>query len=100
MLAGCVPSSLLPAAAPRSAPGPARSHRLYRHDLAILGQRVAQAVDLGGAQIHQLLAHTVQRQDCLLLVVMLGVRIDSVPDQLGQGEDGFRVCVIRSRWSS
>ena len=37
-----------------------------RHDLAIFGQQTAQAVDLGGAELHQLLAHPMQRQHRLL----------------------------------
>lgn len=51
----------------------------------MLGQWGAQAIDSGFAGVRHLLTDTVQCQDCVLLVVMRGIRIGGVPDQLGQG---------------
>ena len=41
-----------------------------RHDLSVFGQKTAQAVDLRGAELYQLPAHPVQRQDGLLLLAL------------------------------
>ena len=41
-----------------------------RHHLAVLGQQAAQPVDLSGAELHQLLAHPVKRQNRLLLLTL------------------------------
>ena len=49
----------------------------FRHDLAIFGQQTAQAVDLGGAELHQLLAHAMQRQDRLLFFALDRNRLDA-----------------------
>ena len=57
---------------PTPHPGPA-----LRHDLAVLGQQTAQAVDLRGAELYQLLAHAVQCQDRLLLLALDGHRLDA-----------------------
>ena len=40
------------------------------HDFAVLGQQTAQAVDLGGTERHQLLAHPVERENSLLLLAL------------------------------
>ena len=57
---------------PPSYPGPA-----LRHHLAVLSQQAAQPVDLRGAELHQLLAHPMQRQDRLLLLALDGHRLDA-----------------------
>ena len=62
-----------------------------RHDLAIFGQKASQAVDLRGAELHQLLAHAVQRQDRLLLLGLDRNRLDA--GLLHRRPD--RACVVR-----
>ena len=41
-----------------------------RHHLAVLGQQPAQTVDLRGTELHELLAHAMQRQNCLLFLAL------------------------------
>ena len=60
-------------------------------DLAIFGQKASQAVDLRGAELHQLLAHAVQRQDRLLLLGLDRNRLDA--GLLHRRPD--RACVVR-----
>ena len=60
----------------------------FRHDLAELGQKAAQAVDLGGTELHQLLTHAVHCQDRLLLLALDRNSLDGGllrgrPDRLG-----------------
>ena len=63
--------------------------RAARHYLAVFGQQAAQAVDLGGAELHQLLAHAMQRQDRLLLFALDRNRLD--PGLLHRRPDRPRV---------
>ena len=48
-----------------SAPGHVTPHpsSASRHDFAVFGQQTPEAVDLGGAELHQLLPHAMQRQN-------------------------------------
>ena len=54
--------------------------------------RPPQAVDLGGAELHQLLAHPMQRQNPLLFFALDGNRLD--PGLLNRGPDRPRVVGI------
>ena len=56
---------------------PSHTGPALRHDFAVFGQQAAQAVDLGGAELHQLLAHAVQRQYRLLLLTLDRDRLDA-----------------------
>ena len=62
------------------------------HDFAEFGQQTPQAVDLGGAELHQLLAHPMQRQNPLLFFALDGNRLD--PGLLNRGPDRPRVVGI------